>query len=647
MITAALLAVVLFLATPGTVLADGPDVDPAVITPPRVSYVDGQVSYWRPGSEDWIPAPLNMALAPGDELHTGRPGNVELQVDARAFVRAWGETQFGLVAQTPDLLHFKVTDGHLALDVRALEPGRLIRIDAPGATFTVDRPGYHRVDVDIMPPRVAFTTRRDGSATTTRVEGGVTQTVMAGEPDVWDRWNQARTDEVLASQSARYLPEGVYGQHDLDAYGDWRVLPTYGAVWVPRGSPAGWAPYTTGRWFWDARFGWTWVDAAPWGWAPYHHGRWVYLDGVWAWAPGPVVARPVYAPALVAFFRAPGVRVTVGTPFVSWVALGWGEPVVPWWGRPGFVGRPVWAGWGGPRVVNNVVVQKTTIVNVTDIRVYRNTNVHRAVVAVRPERFGRARVQDVRVADVDTRRLQPVRGPLTGLPDSARRGEPAVRAERPRDGERPRAEAPRPRGDAAPAAPRAERDGAPRRFQREGAVTPRGDEPRPQPAPRVEAPRRQSPRVDEPRPQPAPRVEAPRPQPAPRAEGPRAQPAPRVEAPRPQPAPGLEGPRPQPAPRAEAPRPQPAPRAEEPRQPRGRFDDDVRRADPGPRVEPPRPDLRPRSERRGGVQRAGDHPSASVREQRAPRGPRADGPALRGAGARDGQDRGRGPQRAR
>src|SRR3989475_5980654 len=43
--------------------------------------------------------------------------------------------------------------------------------------------------------------------------------------------------------------------------------------------------------------------------------------------------RSAYAPALVGFFGAPGIRATVGAPVVSWVALGWGEPVVPWWGR--------------------------------------------------------------------------------------------------------------------------------------------------------------------------------------------------------------------------------------------------------------------------------------------------------------------------
>ena len=143
------------------------------------------------------------------------------------------------------------------------------------------------------------------------------------------------------------------------------------------------------------------------------------MDGFWAWAPGPIVARPVYAPALVAFFSAPGVSVSIGSPFVSWVALGWGEPVVPWWGRPGYIGRPHWSGWGGPRVVNNVVVRNTTVVNVTNINVYRNTTVNNAVVAVRRDGFGRGSVRDARVEQVDVRQLRPVHGRLDVKPEPA------------------------------------------------------------------------------------------------------------------------------------------------------------------------------------------------------------------------------------
>lgn len=127
------------------------------------------------------------------------------------------------------------------------------------------------------------------------------------------------------------------------------------------------------------------MDDAPWGWAPYHYGRWVFVNGFWGWAPGPIVARPVYAPALVACLG--GVRISAGVG-VGWVALGWGEPVVPWWGPRGFVGTPWWGGWGGPRIVNRTVVNTTTV-NVTNINVrnitYVNTQVHNAVIATSSE----------------------------------------------------------------------------------------------------------------------------------------------------------------------------------------------------------------------------------------------------------------------
>jgi len=81
---------------------------------------------------------------------------------------------------------------------------------------------------------------------------------------------------------------------------------------------------------------------------------------------------------------------------------------VPWWGRPGFIHRPWWGGWGGPRVVNNVVIQRTTAVNVEQINVYHNTHVHNAVVVVDENRFGRGRIGPGRVTQVDVRNFQPI-----------------------------------------------------------------------------------------------------------------------------------------------------------------------------------------------------------------------------------------------
>jgi hypothetical protein len=99
--------------------------------------------------------------------------------------------------------------------------------------------------------------------------------------DSWGRWNYSRTDYLLDSISARYVPAQVYRASDLDHNGSWRTVPEYGPVWVPSSVPVGWAPYSAGNWVYDPLFGWTWVDATPWGYAPFHYGRWVYVGSYW------------------------------------------------------------------------------------------------------------------------------------------------------------------------------------------------------------------------------------------------------------------------------------------------------------------------------------------------------------------------------
>src|SRR5436309_6227007 len=407
-------------------------------TPPRLSFTDGEVSFWRPGAEDWAPAKVNTPLAAGDSLYTGDGANLELQVGPSAFVRAGAGTELGLESLESDLQQFKLTAGHAAVDARRLPQGQAIEVDTPNGAFTIDRPGYYRIDVE--QDRTTFTTRRGGEATLVPANGEATDvgpdkqvllegsdtpqltTNAAPDPDEWDRWNLDRSGhEREPSPSARYVSPEVTGAEDLDRNGDWRETPRYGHVWVPHDVQSDWAPYSTGRWIWDPYYGWTWVDDAPWGWAPYHYGRWVYADSFWGWAPGPVVVAPVYAPALVAFFGAPGVgvSVSVGFPFVSWVALGFGEPVIPWWGPVGFVGTCWWGGWGGPRIVNNVVVQHNTFVNVRNVTGFQNTHVHNAVIAVNRDHFGRGHVEHVRLSAADAQRLRPIHGRLGVKPTPA------------------------------------------------------------------------------------------------------------------------------------------------------------------------------------------------------------------------------------
>ena len=366
------------------VLAESDDVPDDHVAPPRLAVVEGSVQSWRPGDDAWERAQLNAALAEGDSINVGDDGTAELQVGPRDFVRLRAGTLLTLVDLDPGMIHFQLGSGTASFDLRGGRSGQLVRIDADTANIVVGGRGYYRVETSDGETRL--TVRANGQATLTFADGrsrsigsgeeivvrdGGAGEAVHGAPamDAWDRWNDARSDYYADAASNRYVPDDVYGAADLDQHGRWQEDRTYGWIWMPSVA-VGWAPYSTGNWRWDPYYGWTWIDIAPWGWTTSHYGRWVHIGGGWAWAPGPRRARVVYAPALVSFSYFDG--------GMSWFALGWGEPLVPWWGRPGFRGSAWWGGWGGPRVTVRI-----------GGHVHSNRNIQNAVISVRDTDFGR------------------------------------------------------------------------------------------------------------------------------------------------------------------------------------------------------------------------------------------------------------------
>ena len=404
------------------------------VTPLRLSYIEGEASFWRQGAPDWVEAGPNIPLAAGDALYTGLEGDLELQMGRRNFIRADTDTQFNLANQTADFIQFNVTSGRISFDLRLLPADYTVEVDTPNVVITIEHAGYYRVDVD-ADSDVHFTTRRGGVATLVPLGGTAmnihpseeivvagysgsaqVETYAAPELDRWDHWNYERTESLIDTLSDRYIPYGISGVADLDHYGSWRLVPDYGAVWMPDSVPFGWAPYSSGRWSWDPDYQWTWIDDEPWGWAPFHYGRWVNLDGYWAWAPGPALRNPVYTPALVAFFNvAPEPSMVTSSAGVGWVALGWGEPVRPWWGKSDFVGRPSWNGWGGPKLINNRIINNNTNINVINIT-YNNIHVDNAVVATTHEHFGNGRVHEAPAHWTHPRVLEHIHGVLPVQP---------------------------------------------------------------------------------------------------------------------------------------------------------------------------------------------------------------------------------------
>lgn len=115
--------------------------------------------------------------------------------------------------------------------------------------------------------------------------------------------------DAVAPREAEAFDESQF-YVSLSSHGHWIQNAQFGWVWYPRYRPAGWRPYTVGRWAWTDYGEWMWLSDEPWGWATYHYGRW-FLDPFygWVWIPG-----RVWAPAWVTWRYSDN--------YIGWAPLG-------------------------------------------------------------------------------------------------------------------------------------------------------------------------------------------------------------------------------------------------------------------------------------------------------------------------------------
>ena len=301
----------------------------------RIAETDGNVWLFDDEDGEWVQARRNRPVTEGDRLSAERGGRTEVQIGA-ATLRLDGGTDVEFTQLDDARVRVRVHGGSVALRVRSGESVREFAIVTQEGRYEPLRPGHYRVDVrqnsslgESLAGAMRFEaqdsvfTLNEGQRAEFWQERDVTHYAWATPSgDRFGDW-VARQDREDTRERNRYVSPEMTGADDLDRHGRWDRHPEYGAVWYPTVVVAGWAPYRYGQWVHSRRYGWTWVDDAPWGFAPFHYGRWVHWGGRWAWAPGQYVARPVYAPALVAWFGGPHVSVgiNIGGPAVGWVPL--------------------------------------------------------------------------------------------------------------------------------------------------------------------------------------------------------------------------------------------------------------------------------------------------------------------------------------
>jgi hypothetical protein len=314
----------------------------------RLVDLQGDVALYDPEAREWTEAIRNRPVVAGDRLVLQRSARAEVRVGSTVLLLGQG-ADVSVDALDDDRLRLTLNAGSLALRLAGRDQAEATEIRTVAALIRPQRAGQYRIDQDEASTfaatwRGALEVSGHGHLLLigpgerheiwVDARQGAARSRPARLPD--DRlaaWAESRFEaEDAAPQAWRYASPGIPGLEDLDRHGRWDSHPEYGAVWVPYGVSATWAPFTDGRWIWMRPWGWTWVDAQPWGFAPSYYGRWVQWRGRWSWWPGVRQARPVFAPAVVAWVGGPHVSVgiTIGSqPPSAWVPLQPWQPYVP------------------------------------------------------------------------------------------------------------------------------------------------------------------------------------------------------------------------------------------------------------------------------------------------------------------------------
>jgi hypothetical protein len=256
----------------------------------RVKVLDGSV-WVRPSSGgDWEEFSTNSPVPPRSRVSVPDGSEAELQFHGGQFV---------LLTSGTDLEVRDLQEGKSEFRLRAGE----IRFDLPSDDFapvSVRVPGGAVAQFPV--PGRQWLTVTDGDETRLVVRRGSALVTMeddqhrlrAGQEAVIGRdivvaeysGEADETEEPPPPYEGEELAEAPPAVVDeLQEYGEWVDVPTYGTVWRPSVA-AGWSPYVYGRWVWIAPYGWTWVSSEPWGWYPYRCGYWL-TDPVfgWVWSP--------------------------------------------------------------------------------------------------------------------------------------------------------------------------------------------------------------------------------------------------------------------------------------------------------------------------------------------------------------------------
>src|SRR5689334_6666572 len=188
----------------------------------RISMLEGTVSLKHSDSKDWEAAKLNYPLVEGDTITTAADSKLEIQVDARNFIRLSANSALRIVTLRDEGIAVSAVEGTVIVRLAKFDRSKhgYFELDGPKTTLAAEKNGLYRIDIpknghvhltvrDGGSARIYSDTSgfalRDGRAAELVVDGendGDWDLMVAGPPDEIDNWVVER--ERYLAQRLKY-----------------------------------------------------------------------------------------------------------------------------------------------------------------------------------------------------------------------------------------------------------------------------------------------------------------------------------------------------------------------------------------------------------------------------------------------------------
>jgi len=233
----------------------------------RITFIEGDVSFLRAGTDEWTSVAENLPLFTGDQVYTGRGARAEIQLSRGNYIRLSEHTALTITELAHTAAQFEITEGTALIRLERFGTAfARFEVDTPNAALTLEQDGFYRVNVRGDHESEVIT--RQGSIEVATADGsfkvreghrlvidtstGKLEIAADTSLDNWDQWSTDRDRTIDRGINVGQVIQGAatvlnlvfnresenncfYGASELTDHGSWVsddvLVPCSSASW--------------------------------------------------------------------------------------------------------------------------------------------------------------------------------------------------------------------------------------------------------------------------------------------------------------------------------------------------------------------------------------------------------------------------------